>query len=206
MLIQTDYKSVRCRIRPGDIIAFSGSGRISRLIQFFTRSVVSHVGIVFEIMERDVRRVKLMESTTLDGLQGVQETYLSERIQTYSGPVWWLPLSEKVRSQMDQGRFWKALFDANGRPYDYRQVLHHGIDWLRLRSQGESPGRLYCSELCALALKSGYAGSIAPKSGRMTFVLSGFTPTTITSCAASRRKSGDTIQKIRCCGEIESPA
>ncbi|MDM7997241.1 MAG: hypothetical protein QUT30_16335 [Acidobacteriota bacterium] len=157
MLIQTDYKSVRCRIRPGDIIAFSGSGRISRLIQFFTRSVVSHVGIVFEILERDVRRVKLMESTTLDGLQGVQETYLSERIQTYSGPVWWLPLSEKVRSQMDQGRFWKALFDANGRPYDYRQVLHHGIDWLRLRSQGESPGRLYCSELCALALKSGYA-------------------------------------------------
>jgi hypothetical protein len=57
-----------------------------------------------------------MESTTLDGLQGVQETYLSERIiRTYSGPVWWLPLSEKVRSQMDQGRFWKALFDAKGR-------------------------------------------------------------------------------------------
>jgi len=38
----------------------------------------------------------------------------------------------------------------------------------------------------------------------MTFVLSGFTPITITSCAASKRKSDGITQKIRCCGRIDA--
>jgi hypothetical protein len=156
MLIQTTYPEIRAKLRAGDVIAFSGSGRISRMIQRFTRSGISHVGIVFEILEDDVRRVKLMESTTLSGVAGVQETYLAERCEGYGGPIWWLPLAERNRSEMDMHRFWKALCDQRGKRYDYRQVLHHGWDILKLFSQGEDWRRIYCSELAAIGLKASF--------------------------------------------------
>lgn len=156
MLISTDYRAVRDRMRPGDVIAFSGSGFISDAIKFFTRSCVSHVGIVFEVREEDKRRVKLMESTTLNGESGVQETYLSERLAAYDGPIWWLPISEAARRKMDQRNFWSTLNSCKGRKYDYRQVMHFAVDLLHLWAQGESPGRLFCSELAALALKAAY--------------------------------------------------
>lgn len=158
MLIQTSYAAIRSGIKPGDVIAFSGSGWISGAIKFFTRSCVSHVGVVYEINLKGHRRIKLMESTTLNGYDGVQETYLSERLESHNGPVWWLPLSERVRKDMDAVRFWRCLWtvQAQKTKYDYRQAFHHAVDLLHLWAQSESPGRLFCSELVALALKSAY--------------------------------------------------
>jgi len=156
MLITTEYAAVRDRMRAGDVIAFSGSGFISAAIKLLTRSCVSHVGIVFEILQTDRRRVKLMESTSLGGIDGVQETYLSERLAGYRGPMWWLPLSDASRRKMDAAKFWATLYTCKGRKYDYRQVLHFAVDLLNLWAQGESPGRLFCSELAALALKAAY--------------------------------------------------
>lgn len=157
MLIPTTYAAIRAKVRQGDVIAFSGSGRISKTIELFTRSKVSHVGIAYDILEDDVRRVKLMESTSLDGMSGVQETYLSERCAAYGGCMWWLPLSERVREKMDFERFRQALAEQKGKKYDFRQVLHHGWDLLKLFSQGEDWRRIYCSELAAIGLKAGFA-------------------------------------------------
>jgi hypothetical protein len=152
MLICARYRDVRSRMQAGDVIAFSGSGWISSCIKFFQRCPVSHVGVVYET---DVGRVDLMESTSLDGCHGVQQTHLSTRLERYGGPMWWLPLSNSSRLLLDRERLWNALTECRGRPYDFRQVAHHAVDLLHLWAQGEDVGKLFCSELVAYALKCG---------------------------------------------------
>jgi hypothetical protein len=151
MLVQGEYSKLRPLLRAGDIIAFSGSGFISGAIKLFTQNPVSHVGIVYWTYDDD--RCDLMESTTLDGIKGVQQTHLSERIVGYDGPIWWLPLSMEARLKLDENAFFQCLRTQKGKPYDYGQVLHFGWDLLHLFAQGEDSSRLFCSELASLALK-----------------------------------------------------
>ena len=65
------YSKVRNQMRPGDVIAFGGKGHFSEIIKFATRSVVSHVGVVFQV-DRSGGKFKnlVMESTSLDGKAG----------------------------------------------------------------------------------------------------------------------------------------
>jgi len=155
MWISCDYADVRRNMRPGDIIAFQGRGFISKAICFICRCPVSHVGIVLYVRDLDgTRHVDLMESTTLAEHTGVQLTHMSERIKTYDGRVWWLPLSDVNREEMDVVRFLELMKAMRGRKYDRRQAAHFAIDRLRLWSQSEDPSRLFCSELAALGLKA----------------------------------------------------
>jgi hypothetical protein len=152
MLIAADYMYLRPRMRAGDVVAFSGSGFISDAIKLLTDAAVSHVGIIYWTNDE---RCDLMESTTLSGVKGVQQTHFSERLVAYNGPIWCLPLSHCARAKLDQKAFFDCLTSQKGKPYDYGQVLHFAWDLLHLFAQGEDSSRLFCSELAALALKTG---------------------------------------------------
>lgn len=156
-LLTANYQYVRESLQPGDIIAFSGRGLISRGIAFFTGNAVSHVGIVFKTGSAGLmQRVMLMESTTMiNGKSGAQSTYMSERVEDYDGVVWWLPLSKEARARLDLDAYWQVMEETKGVDYDYRSIFHFLIDRLRLWSNSEDPRKLFCSEWATLGLKAG---------------------------------------------------
>lgn len=178
-----DYNNIRELMKPGDIIAFSGKGYIADVIKFFTRSNVTHVGIVFEskvlfpympypvqtekVQEEKV--VDVMESTNLyvdpvtkKQIAGVQRNRLSKRLKYYNGSIWWLPLSNKVRQKMDLKLFINFLLHTEGIKYDYPQAikscldLFDSLDILNLFTYNqENFESFFCSELAAAALEAG---------------------------------------------------
>jgi hypothetical protein len=163
----TAYWSVRDAIRPGDVIAFGGSGFVSGAIKLLTHSQVSHVGVVLETkaqidgQAQDGRIVSLIESTTLAGTKGVQVNRLSDRLAQYDakGQAWWLPLSEPARRSLSLERMYDFLLRQSGDGYDYeglfafvlRQIPGVGLLFHRANDKRE-----FCSELVAEAFAAGY--------------------------------------------------
>lgn len=166
------YEQYRPQMQTGDAIAFSGTSGFSDMIKWATRSPYSHVGI---ILKSDLgggfgETVFLVESTTetnqrdFEGKQvikGVQIHFLSKRLETYPGSVWWVPLknrlSEGGRAEMErwlrQTRNQKVL-------YDYVQIYGAGLDMFDRYGLQNDPDftTLFCSELVAKALQ--IAGAI----------------------------------------------
>lgn len=135
----------------GDLIAFEGAGKISRLIKLFAGSP-THVGIIKEIQYKR-RRVILQESTSLDGKAGVVESYLSKRIPTYNGRIWWIPMDMMARvKSFNPFSFEKFLRDTMGTKYDSfgaLQTVFHCLFWVP-----EDFQKLFCSELVTGALEA----------------------------------------------------
>ena len=157
MRINANYAEMRDKMQPGDVIAFGGRGTFSNIIKTFTFSAVSHVGVVMESkllvddQPQPGRIVDVLESTTLNGKNGVQRNRLSERIEGYAGEIWWLPLSSSVRQQLDVAKFYTACLHEVGRPYDMLQAILSGM---HLPQWGGASKR-FCSEVAVAALAAG---------------------------------------------------
>lgn len=163
---QADYEDVRDRMRPGDVIAFSGKGDLSEIIKWATCSAVSHVGVILQskllIDDRpqDGYFNQIIESTSLNGFSGVTISRLSDRFVNYDGEIWWLPLSEAVRARMDLKIFYDYLLHQEHKPYDLPQALRAGLDIFdttpyleHLTRNTEDFAKFFCSELVAAALE-----------------------------------------------------
>ncbi len=160
-----NYDDVRHEIKPGDVIAFAGSGPASEVIQRATRSNVSHVGVVLQTQpgpdEPQGEVLQVIESTSLDGFTGVTISRLRERIQGYDGRVWWLPLRDSVRAKVNWQGFQDFLLQQEGKPYDLPQAIMSGLDQLddhalleRATHAVEDFAMFFCSELVAGALEA----------------------------------------------------
>lgn len=175
------YQQVRARMKPGDIIAFSGKGHFSEIIRWQTRSGISHVGIIFESKvlfpggPQPGRVVDVMESVTLHDdpktgkrVAGVQRKRMSHRVEYYDGEMWWLPLSRKSRDNLDLEAFTDFLLHCEGKQYDLPQAIRSaldamdGVSILKLVTYNhEDFAAFFCSELAAAALEAaGVIGSI----------------------------------------------
>lgn len=150
-VIITNYESVRDKIKPGDVIAFSGSGFPSDQIKKVTKSPISHVAVVLQSKVLVGGRPQLsghinqiIESTTLntDGgsglaalqryvsialngilsVGGVQISRLSDRIENYKGTVIWLPIAYKRRQAADWNVFFEFLTKQVGKKYDFKLI------------------------------------------------------------------------------------
>lgn len=156
MLIQTNYSQIREQIRDGDIIAWGGKGQVSSLIKLFTLSTVSHVAIVMKAIDitnegKEIILNNIIESTTLDGYSGVVVNRLSKRLHNYDGEVWWLPLSEDIRSRIDFKIFYDWLKKQRKKVYDIVQAMGSALDLLWHNK--EDFDKFFCSELCSAALE-----------------------------------------------------
>ncbi len=172
---QTDYKEVRGKMKPGDIIAFSGKGHFSEIIKWATRAPVSHVGIVFESKvffgndSQPGKVVDIFEATTLHEdpktgkkIAGVQKNRMSDRIKYYDGDIWWLPLSKKARSKLNLKRFIDFLMHQDDKEYDLPQAVKSALDVLdkvpllgKTTYNTEDFSSFFCSELATAALEEG---------------------------------------------------
>ena len=109
------YQTVRGMCRAGDIVAFSGTEPVSRLIQFFSASDITHVGVVRQpaVEGRDV----MLSESTIDGKRsGVQTNMLNLVLSEYQngGSASLLRLRADIRALIDWEKFYKALGEEDG--------------------------------------------------------------------------------------------
>lgn len=167
-LKSAQYKEVRGWMKPGDIVAFGGKGNFSEIIKWATRSTVSHVGIILQsklLIENEPQAGKfnqIIESTSLNGFSGVTISRLSDRIDTYFGEMWWLPLSNEARSRLDIRRFFDFLLHQNRKEYDTPQAINSALDALdeipligKITHNTEDFSKFFCSELATAGLEAG---------------------------------------------------
>lgn len=164
---QMSYEEARKLMRPGDVIAFGGKGHFSEIIKFATFSSVSHVGVILQtkIAEDDTDRFfnQIIESTSLNGFNGVNVSRFSDRLDTYEGELWWLPLSDSIRESFDKKMFYNFLFNQAKakKPYDMPQAIKSAVDALdNLPFDLHGPtfnkedfSKFFCSELVAAGLE-----------------------------------------------------
>jgi hypothetical protein len=167
------YEDVRDQMKPGDIIAFSGKGQFSEVIKWATRASVSHVGVILQskLLVGNTPQEgffnQVIESTSLNGFSGVTISRLSDRVFAYTGEMWWLPLGQAQRDQMDFKKFYNFLLHQNHKPYDMPQAIKSALDATDkvpllggLTHNTEDFSRFFCSELAAAGLEAG--GAIPP--------------------------------------------
>lgn len=169
---QISYEDARPIMQPGDVIAFGGKGHFSEIIKFATLSDVSHVGVILQtkIAADDDDRYfnQIIESTSLNGFNGVNISRFSDRMHDYDGELWWLPLSEEIRrNSFDQKLFYDFLFKQakDRKAYDMPQAIKSALDALdKLPFDKQGPtynsedfSKFFCSELVAAGLEKAKA-------------------------------------------------
>lgn len=177
MLEQQQYHSVRDFMQPGDIIAFGGNSLFSRWTKLTTRSVVTHVAIVVktinvqaDALPNSINKQEsnqyfnhVMEATSYNGKRGVMTNRLSERLASYDGDIWWLPLSSESRSLFEQNKkdFFNFMAEQEGKPYDVLQLFGSAVDSIDdhplfggISYNQEDFNSWFCSELIAQGLET----------------------------------------------------
>ena len=152
MRYMATYTDVRPRMRPGDIIAFGGTSHFSNWIKWATKSEVSHIAIIiqtklwFDEGSPDWMLNQIIESAD----EGVQICRLSDKINSYDGEAWWLPLSPIRRASLDLAKLHNFVFQQEHKEYDTTQAILSGTLFNK-----EDFRKFYCSELAAAALEAG---------------------------------------------------
>jgi hypothetical protein len=159
-------------MKAGDVIAFSGKGNFSEIIKWATRAAVSHVGVILQSkLQIDGEPQsgifnQIIESTSLNGFSGVIISRLSDRLDTYDGEIWWLPLRQDIHAAMDKKKYYDFLIHQERKEYDMPQAIKSALDALdkvplvgNLTHNAEDFSRFFCSELVAAALEA--AGAIS---------------------------------------------
>ncbi len=156
-ILATQYDDIREELKTGDMVLFSGSGFVSRIIQMYTRSKWSHVGLVIKDEWWDM--LLLWESTTLSKIktvhgrvrQGVAIRPLSEVIENYDGEVGVrqlaFPLTDSQELTISELRK-----EFKGRDYEQNksELFKSAYDFIGGKNE-EDLSSLFCSELVAEA-------------------------------------------------------
>jgi len=159
---QTSYKTYRPMMHTGGTIAFGGKKLTDRIIKKKTGSSVSHTSSLVRAAYPGGYLNLLIEARP----SGVEVNRLSNRLATFEGEVWWLPLDPKLRrDKFDEGKFVDWLFWQVGKPYDYKEAIKSAIDrWDEGRGWSynhEDFLRFFCSKLSAAACEiSGLSGPV----------------------------------------------
>ena len=153
------YISERSKLKTGDIVLFSGKGRISEIIKWATGSKYSHVGLIVYLEGIDL--VAIWESTVLSNVadietgmmtKGVQLVPLSDRIGHYKGDgIFVRKLNNPLTDDMLQ-KLWDFRKAMTGKAYET-----HKLDLLKTLwenfSGKEDLSSVFCSELTAESLQ-----------------------------------------------------
>lgn len=142
------YDDMRRELDTGDLVFCSGSYFFSRAIQKFTRSVWSHVGMIYR--DPTLERVFILESETLIG---VRLAPLSKYLRDYHGknrPYKGNIVVAQVHPQVDEAKLNYAIsfgMDELTKPYDNLEILRIGFRILFKVSRRTRDRKYICSEL-----------------------------------------------------------
>lgn len=158
------YQDIRPKINAFDVISFSGKGHVSNIIKGFTDSDISHVAMVYRTLDD---RVLIIESTSLvelkdeihgELIKGVQVQYLSNRLDTYDGQVYWHKCSNPISEARQAAMYsWLTTQHLNRIQYDTVGAVRSGVDIFDYILESKPDyDKLFCSEMVAKAF--GIAG------------------------------------------------
>ncbi len=156
--VLTDYAAIRPKLRTGDLVFTShrsAFGRVIHLGQGFRRPW--HAMIV----ARPGDRVEVLESTAAEaggkGKRGVQVAKLSDRIDATNGEVWVSPLSNELRSWLDEEKLLRWMLKQEGSEYSYGQAIWAGLDGLiRILPENTWSKSYMCSRFAMAAIRNGF--------------------------------------------------
>ena len=143
-----DYDQIRAQLRTGDIVFCSGTYFFSRTIQWFTKSVWSHVGIIYR--DDNLQRIFVLESETVIGVRlAPLSKYLHDyhgRNKPYKGRIVIARLTpapddEKLKTAISFG------MDELTRPYDNWEICRIAMRILFRRGRKVRDRKYICSEL-----------------------------------------------------------
>ena len=142
------YDAVRDSLRSGDLVFCSGSYLFSGLIQRFTRSVWSHVGIVYR--DDNLGRVFVLESETGVGVRLVPVSkYLRDyhgRRRPYRGQI----VVGRLQPMMTTAQIRQGVsfgMDLLTKPYDNSEILRIALRIAFRVGRRTRDRKFICSEL-----------------------------------------------------------
>jgi uncharacterized protein YycO len=147
-LPQHPYAAMREDLQTGDLVFCSGSYFFSRAIQQFTRSVWSHVGMIYK--DPTLERVFILESETLIG---VRLAPLSKYLRDYHGknrPYIGNIVIARVHPPVAEKKLNHAIsfgMDELTKPYDNFEIVRIGLRILFNVSRRTRDRKYICSEL-----------------------------------------------------------
>ena len=154
-LERVPYESVRDVLRTGDLVFCSGSYVFSHAIQRFTRSVWSHVGIVYR--DEQLGRIFILESET--GI-GVRLVPLSKYLRDYHGrrrPYRGEIVLGRVEPPVDVSKLHQAVsfgMDLLTKPYDNFEILRIAARIAFRVGRRTQDRKFICSELVDECLRA----------------------------------------------------
>jgi hypothetical protein len=132
-----NYTLFRENIKTGDLCFTAGSSFFSRVIRFFTRSVVSHVGVF--IWEDD--RLMVAESVERAGVRKIHASMLFDSGKVFWGRIGGEDTIETIKWRINSPKSWYPL----GTEYD----LGGALSFLWSKGKNKRP---YCSEYAEYVL------------------------------------------------------
>lgn len=162
-----EYENIRTLMKPGDVIAFSGKDIPSAVVKLGTRSRYVHVAIVLcvnhfhpcgdsvLIAESHIDS-SLPSVGTGECILGVQTQWLSHRLATCQGPVWWAALKSPLTDAgMLNMQTWLYAVEQQRIPYDFVQAVGAAVDCLDCigLTNPTNYDYLFCSELVTRSLQ-----------------------------------------------------
>jgi len=97
-----------------------------------------------------------------DPYTGVHAFEIRQRVASYSGRLWWIPLKAEKRPDARMEAImvdWLKKEHAKRTPYDYAQMIGAGLDRLFAvfgNKNREDLSEMFCSEMVAAALRKAY--------------------------------------------------
>jgi hypothetical protein len=147
-LTRVHYASIRSTLKTGDLVFCSGNYFFSRIIQRFTKSMWSHVGIVY--YDTSLNRMLILES---EKLYGVRVAPLSKYIKDYHGknkPYKGLITIARIEPELNLEEIKKGIsfgMDELTKPYDDWEILRIAFRILFNIGKRVKDRKYICSEL-----------------------------------------------------------
>lgn len=142
------YEKIRDFLKTGDLFFSSGSYAFSGIIQNLTKSVWSHVAVIYK--DEELNRVMLLEAEPYIGIRLIP---LSKYLHDYNGkkrPYKGQIVIAKLIEELPKQKLNKGIsfgLDELTRPYDNYEILRIMIRILLRISKREKNRAYICSEL-----------------------------------------------------------
>jgi Permuted papain-like amidase enzyme, YaeF/YiiX, C92 family len=153
-LDRVQYGSIRNTLKTGDLVFCSGNYLFSLIIQRFTKSVWSHVGMVY--FDPTLERMFVLES---EKLYGVRVAPLSKYMKDYHGknkPYKGLIAIARMQPELDLKEIKKGIsygMDELTKPYDDWEILRIAFRILFNIGKRVNDRKYICSELVQVCYK-----------------------------------------------------
>jgi cell wall-associated NlpC family hydrolase len=142
------YEAIRSELQTGDIVFCSGNYIFSKIIQGFTKSVWSHVGVIYR--DEAIDRVLILESET--GI-GVRLAPFSKYLKDYHGknkPYKGNMFIGKINPQVPLEKRKLGIsygLDELTKPYDNWEIIRIAIRLMFGITKKQTDRKYICSEL-----------------------------------------------------------